>query len=46
VGVRLLIREYCGVKDCCGKPGLERFSGRYGGDGPGVLVGRADIRCP
>lgn len=28
LGVRLRIREHCGVKDCCGKPGLESFSGR------------------
>lgn len=28
VGVRLRIREHCGVKDCCGKPGLASFSGR------------------
>ena len=26
-GGRLWVREHCGVKDCCGKPGLESFSG-------------------
>lgn len=26
-GGRLRVREHCGVKDCCGKPGLESFSG-------------------